>query len=405
MNVLIGVTEPPFPFDRINGLPLDGWTGEPGHSGFARLVETLDAQVAKADAAARGTMGAALKQRQAKALQAQEQLSAAEGAFQAAQAQEGTARDEEALAQTTHRAAEAQLRQVAKINASAAILKAAHEELDRTQAALEAAKARRSQTQAAVAEASRGLAQARAELAQAGGPTDARPPKPAPPTAAAPVRPSWEDRQAAKAARREERAERLRKRTPLEKALPYLFILGIIAIAMVTGRNRGWPPYSHKPASAAGEACASVATPPLNLATAFGKFDARTAPPDAMRMVPPPALQQAEFGALMAGDKTRAVALARLRVEHADLGGEVTMAKALAEGWAGVTEPDPAAARSLYQNAADNHDPGAYAAVAGLFEQGASGVTMNMAAARCWYRKAADAGDAAAEKWLDDHPG
>ncbi len=26
-NVLAGVKQPPFPFDRVNGLPLDGWTG------------------------------------------------------------------------------------------------------------------------------------------------------------------------------------------------------------------------------------------------------------------------------------------------------------------------------------------------------------------------------------------
>jgi len=36
VNVLAGVSEPPFPFDRVNGLPLDGWTGREPHRGWGR---------------------------------------------------------------------------------------------------------------------------------------------------------------------------------------------------------------------------------------------------------------------------------------------------------------------------------------------------------------------------------
>ena len=35
-NVLVSVSAPPFPFDRVNGLPLDGWIRNQPHGGWAR---------------------------------------------------------------------------------------------------------------------------------------------------------------------------------------------------------------------------------------------------------------------------------------------------------------------------------------------------------------------------------
>ena len=43
VNVLVGVTSPPFPFDRFNGLSVDGWDGREPHPGWSRLIQTIEA--------------------------------------------------------------------------------------------------------------------------------------------------------------------------------------------------------------------------------------------------------------------------------------------------------------------------------------------------------------------------
>jgi hypothetical protein len=48
VNVLAGASEPPFPFDRVNGLPLDGWTGREPHRGWGRVVQTIEALIVRA---------------------------------------------------------------------------------------------------------------------------------------------------------------------------------------------------------------------------------------------------------------------------------------------------------------------------------------------------------------------
>jgi adenylate cyclase len=41
VNVLAGVSAPPFPYDRINGLPLGDWDGDSGHPAWQRLTTTI----------------------------------------------------------------------------------------------------------------------------------------------------------------------------------------------------------------------------------------------------------------------------------------------------------------------------------------------------------------------------
>src|ERR1700761_7265223 len=36
VNVLSGAPKPPFPYDRVNGLPLDDWNGHDPHGGWTR---------------------------------------------------------------------------------------------------------------------------------------------------------------------------------------------------------------------------------------------------------------------------------------------------------------------------------------------------------------------------------
>src|SRR5580658_9782629 len=51
VNVLVGVPQPPFPFNGINGLPLDGWTGREPHSGWTRLIKTIEDRLVQAGGA------------------------------------------------------------------------------------------------------------------------------------------------------------------------------------------------------------------------------------------------------------------------------------------------------------------------------------------------------------------
>src|SRR5260221_5478238 len=52
VNVLAGVAEPPFPFDRVNGLDLAGWVGAESTPGWMRLIRTLEPLLASGGAPA-----------------------------------------------------------------------------------------------------------------------------------------------------------------------------------------------------------------------------------------------------------------------------------------------------------------------------------------------------------------
>jgi hypothetical protein len=61
VNALSRTKEPPFPFEAINGLPLDGWTGREPHNGWTRLVRTLDDLLAQPGAPPRAVKSAPLR--------------------------------------------------------------------------------------------------------------------------------------------------------------------------------------------------------------------------------------------------------------------------------------------------------------------------------------------------------
>jgi len=61
VGLLHGVDEPPFVFGSIEGISLDGWTGRAPHSGWCRLLETLDAHQAAEGTAAPGALIAAFE--------------------------------------------------------------------------------------------------------------------------------------------------------------------------------------------------------------------------------------------------------------------------------------------------------------------------------------------------------
>jgi hypothetical protein len=84
VNVLLGVSAPPFPFERTNGLPLDAWNGIDPHNGWTRLISTIDALAAKNGNGTAGAFTAALKQSETEIRSRRERMARAQSDFQAA---------------------------------------------------------------------------------------------------------------------------------------------------------------------------------------------------------------------------------------------------------------------------------------------------------------------------------
>jgi hypothetical protein len=164
INLLLGVEEPPFPFDRVNGLTLEGWNGREPHSGWTRLIKTIEALAVQAGVAQPGQMTEALTRNERELRTKKEELAQAQEAFQEAQSRTVEADETAKFAGATLARAEEDLGRAGEMRLGAAILRAAQEELESARAAntaafsaLRAAKARQS-------EASRALSRATADL-------------------------------------------------------------------------------------------------------------------------------------------------------------------------------------------------------------------------------------------------
>lgn len=184
INVMAGVPKPPFPYDRINGLPLDGWDGREPHRGWTRLVATVEEMLVASGSVEAGEITGALAKREADLRQRREAVAAAQDAFQDAQAREGDATDVAKSATTALDAAEEQLQRVAEMRASSLLLRAAQQEADTARAAKDTADKDLRAAKAALSEASRNLSRANAALdtlfSQAGMPAKpaSQPPQP-----------------------------------------------------------------------------------------------------------------------------------------------------------------------------------------------------------------------------------
>ena len=88
VNVLGGVTKPPFPYDRINGLPVDGWTGREPHRGWSRLIETVEELVVANGGARPGDITVAQAMREEEIRVKQEAIAAALEASETAESRE-----------------------------------------------------------------------------------------------------------------------------------------------------------------------------------------------------------------------------------------------------------------------------------------------------------------------------
>ncbi len=64
INIMVGVHEPPLPFNLYNGFQLDGWTGREPHENWTRFVRTLEAKLVKTGEVKPGQLSAALGRRE-----------------------------------------------------------------------------------------------------------------------------------------------------------------------------------------------------------------------------------------------------------------------------------------------------------------------------------------------------
>jgi len=180
VNALAGVHSPPFPFDRVNGLPLDGWNGREPHHGWTRLVQTVAALVVGSGGAQEGDIQAALAESEAEFRAKRQARDTAQEAFQEAQARESEAGETAKGARDNFTRAEDQLQRVGEMRASATILGAAQRELDAARTTRDEAEQAQRAAKTKLSEASRALSRAKADFDAMFGDTPIEPPKPKP---------------------------------------------------------------------------------------------------------------------------------------------------------------------------------------------------------------------------------
>jgi len=164
VNALAGLAAPPFPFDRYNGLPLDGWRPVEPHAGWSRLVQTLEDRLAQRGALQPGDLMHALTGHDRDVRAARQALTDAETAYQHAKADGEIAASAGESAAAAFASAEAQVAQVVAMRGSAALLRAAQAEFETAEAARIEAERARSLSAAALTRASRDLSTARTAL-------------------------------------------------------------------------------------------------------------------------------------------------------------------------------------------------------------------------------------------------
>jgi hypothetical protein len=164
VNGLAGVPAPPFPFDRINGLPLDGLKDGAPHAGWSRLVKTIEEHLVRAGSAKPGEITGALARHEHEVRTKQASLADAEAAYQQAKADEDAAVGGSEAAATALAAAEEMLARVVAMRGSPTVLRAAQADLEAAQSAKQEADRARRAAGAVLSSASRSLAGARVDL-------------------------------------------------------------------------------------------------------------------------------------------------------------------------------------------------------------------------------------------------
>jgi hypothetical protein len=164
INVIVGMPKPPFPFDRVNALPLDGWNEREPNSAWTRLVQTIEEKVVAKGGASKGEFTGAVAKREEAARQRHQAVVRAQEALDEAQAREAETVDQAQVAQTTFTRAEEQHVRVMEMRATHLIMSAAAQEYEAARAAKEDADRALRAAKAEVKGATRELALAKAAL-------------------------------------------------------------------------------------------------------------------------------------------------------------------------------------------------------------------------------------------------
>lgn len=164
INVIVGVPKPPYPFDRVNGLPLDGWLEHESNKAWTRLVQSVEEKVVAAGGAAKGEFTAALARREESLKQRRDTLARAQEALEEAQAREAETTEAAQIAQTAFTRAEEQHVRVMEMRPSHLIMSAAAQEFEAARAAKEDADRALRAAKAEIKGATREVALAKAAL-------------------------------------------------------------------------------------------------------------------------------------------------------------------------------------------------------------------------------------------------
>lgn len=76
VNLLHGLDEPPFPYERINGLPIHDWDAGKPHAGWRRVIETIEPHLIKVGSHKKGELVQQLFKQQKETQQKQTNIDA-----------------------------------------------------------------------------------------------------------------------------------------------------------------------------------------------------------------------------------------------------------------------------------------------------------------------------------------
>lgn len=130
INIVVDVAQPPWPFERTNGLSLKGWTSLKPHTGWSRLVASIDDCLEKAGVLAAGTVTSALAQQEADIRERSAAIPAFERALSRAERDHEKLEKQVFFAKRECEAAATQILELRKIKASKAVMAAAQAERD-----------------------------------------------------------------------------------------------------------------------------------------------------------------------------------------------------------------------------------------------------------------------------------
>lgn len=164
LNVLDGVSRPPFPFDRINGISLQGWTGREPHADWRKLVGAVEAAVVRVGGARPGAITGALAAHEQAIQSRRRAVVAAEAASEAASTGVADAAKAESTALAALARANEQLRRIVEFGATSPVRHAAQAEVDAASAALDLAAQNGRTAAARLRDATSAVSQAKAEL-------------------------------------------------------------------------------------------------------------------------------------------------------------------------------------------------------------------------------------------------